>query len=63
MVCLEKRQKSIIEVYFQVFIYQKQNDWVKLILLTKLTYNNVKNLSTHNAIFELNCGYHPHLFF
>ncbi len=29
--------------------------------MTKFAYNNVKNTSTSYMLFELNCGYHPHI--
>ena len=31
--------------------------------MAKFAYNNAKNLSTGHTLFELNCGYYPHIFF
>lgn len=36
----------------------KQNDWVKLLLIAKLAYNNAKNDSTNQTLCELNCDYY-----
>ena len=53
-----KWQKSSMEVYLQVFVNFKQNDWAKLLSMAEFTYNNAKNASTGYTPFELNCGYH-----
>ena len=31
--------------------------------MAEFAYNNVKNASTGYTSFELNCGYHPRVFF
>ena len=31
--------------------------------MAKFAYNNAKNASTGYTPFELNCGYHPYVFF
>ena len=31
--------------------------------MAEFAYNNAKNVSTGHMPFELNCGYHPHMFF
>ena len=47
----------------QVFVNFEQNDWARLLLMAKFAYNNAKNLSTGHTPFELNCAYHPRVFF
>ena len=37
-----KRQNSIIEAYFRVFINFKQNNWAQLLPMAKFAYNNAK---------------------
>ena len=58
-----ERQNSIIEAYFRVFINFKQNNWAWLLFMTEFAYNNAKNTSTSRTLFELNCGYHPCIFY
>ena len=31
--------------------------------MAQFAYNNTRNASTGHIAFELNCGYHPHVFF
>ncbi len=31
--------------------------------MAEFVYNNAKNTSTSHTSFELNCGYHPRVFF
>ncbi len=31
--------------------------------MAEFAYNNAKNASTSHTSFELNCGYHPRVFF
>ena len=31
--------------------------------MAEFTYNNAKNASTSHILFELNCGYHPYVFY
>ena len=35
----------------------------RLLPIAKIAYNNAKNFSTGHTLFELNCGYHPYVFF
>ena len=58
-----KRQNSTIEAYLQVFVNFEQNNWAKLLPMAKFAYNNTKNASTGHKFFELNCSYHPCVFF
>ena len=41
----------------------EQNDWARLLPMAKFACNNAKNSSTGHTAFELNCGYHPCVFF
>ena len=52
-----------MERYLQAFVNFKQNDWGRLLSITKFTYNNAKNLNTGHTPFKLNCGYYPRVFF
>ena len=52
-----------MKVYFRAFVNFKQNDWARLLLMAEFTYNNAKNASTDHISFELNCGYHPCVFY
>ena len=52
-----------MEEYLQAFVNFEQNDWAKLLPMTKFAYNNAKNSSTAHIPFELNCGYYPCIFF
>ena len=58
-----EKQNSILEVYFQAFVNFKQNDWIWLFPMAKLTYNNAKNASTGHTLFEPNCRYHSCVFY
>ena len=58
-----KQQNNIIEAYLQAFVNFKQNDWARLLPMAEFVYNNAKNSSTGHMPFELNCGYHPQIFF
>ncbi len=58
-----KRQNSTIKAYLRAFINQEQDDWARLLPMTEFAYNNAKNISTSHTPFELNCGYHPRVFF
>ena len=48
-----------MEAYLQAFVNFKQNDWARLLPMSKLTYNNAKNASMDHMLSELNYGYHP----
>ena len=58
-----KRQNSTIKTYLRAFVNFEQNNWARLLLMAEFAYNNAKNSSTGHTPFELNCGYHPHVFF
>ena len=53
-----KRQNSTMEAYLRAFINFEQNNWARLLPITKIAYNNTRNASTGHTPFELNCGYH-----
>lgn len=57
------RQNNIIEVYFQVNINCKQNNWAKFLLLAEFLYNNVKNMNTNHIIFKFYYKYYLYNFF
>lgn len=57
-----KKQNSNIEVYLQLFVNFKYNNWARLLLIAKFVYNNAKNSSISHMLFTLNCNYHPRVF-
>ncbi len=52
-----------METDLKVFVNYEQNDWAKLPPMAKFAYHNAKNASTGHTLFELNCGYHPCIFY
>ena len=58
-----ERQNSTIEAYLRAFVNYEQNDGARLLPIVEFVYNNAKNVSTSHTLFELNCGYHPRVFY
>ena len=58
-----EQQNSTIEAYLRAFVNFKQNDWARLLPMAEFAYNNAKNSSTGHTPVELNCGYHPCVYF
>ena len=58
-----ERQNSMMEAYLRAFVNFEQNDWARLLPMAEFAYNNAKNASTGFTSFELNCGYHPRVFY
>ena len=58
-----ERQNSTMEAYLKVFVNWEQNDWAHFLPMAEFAYNNTKNASTGHIPFELNCGFHPRVFF
>ena len=58
-----KRQNSRIKANLGAFVNFKQNDWAKFLSMAKFAYHNPKNATTGHTLFELNCGYHPRIFY
>ena len=56
-----KTQKSIIDAYLRSFANYKQNNWAKLIPMAEFSHNNIKNVNIGQILFELNCGFYPHV--
>ena len=52
-----------MKAYLRAFVNKEQNDWACLLPMAKFAYNNAKNTSTGQTPFELNCGFHPRVFF
>ncbi len=48
-----------MEAYLQAFVCFEQNDWARLLLMAKFTYNNAKNASIGHMLLKLNCGFYP----
>ena len=51
----------MMEVYLQVFVNFKPNNWARLFPMAEFAYNNAKNISTNYKPHELNCGYYSHV--
>ncbi len=58
-----KRQNCTIEVYLRAFVNWKQDNKPWLLPMADFAYNNAKNAITGHTSFQLNCGYHPRVFF
>ena len=58
-----ERQNTTMEAYLRAFLNWEQNDWTRLLPMAEFAYNNAKNASTGHMPFELNCGFHPRVFF
>ena len=58
-----ERQNSTMEAYLRAFVNFEQNDWARLLPMAEFAYNNAKNASIGHTPFELNCGYHPRVFY
>ena len=58
-----ERQNSTMEAYLWAFVNFEQNNWARLQPMAEFAYNNAKNASTGFTPFELNCGYHPRVFY
>ena len=52
-----------MEIYFIVFINWEQNNWVKLLLISKFAYKNIKNANISYIPFEFNCRFYPQILF
>ena len=52
-----------MKAYFSAFVNWESNNWAPLLPIAKFAYNNSMNASTGHIAFELNCGYHVHVFF
>src|SRR6266436_5788114 len=48
-----------IEVYLQVFISHRQDDWADWLPLVEFAYNNKVHVATRWTLFELDAGQHP----
>lgn len=44
----------MMKAYLKVFIDYKQNNYARFLLIAEFAYNNIKNASNGNTIFELN---------
>ena len=53
----------MMEAYLRAFVNYKLDNWAKLLPIAEFAYNNTKHASTGYTPFELNCGYHPRVFY
>ena len=52
-----------MKAYLRAFVNFEQNDWARFLPMAEFAYNNAKNTSTGHTAFELNCQYHPRVFY
>ena len=52
-----------MKAYLRAFVNWEQDNYAKLLLMAEFVYNNAKNASIGDTPFELNCGYHPRVFY
>lgn len=52
-----------MKVYFEVLVNDNQNNRVKLLLLAKFAYDNIKSSNTGYILFEFNSGFHPYVYY
>ena len=52
-----------METYLRAFVNWEQDDWASLLPIAEFAYNNAKNANIGHTLFQLNCGYHPRVFF
>src|SRR6266436_2780344 len=50
---------QVLEQYLWVYTNYQQDDWVTLLPMAKLAYNNTTNMTTGVSPFFANKGYHP----
>ena len=48
-----KRQNNFMKQLFRTFVNFEQNNWIKLLFMTKFAYNNSKHVSTKISSFEI----------
>ena len=48
-----ERQNSIMKQYFRTFVNFEQNNWIKLLFMTKFVYNNNKHAFIQMSSFEI----------
>ena len=53
----------MMEAYLRAFVNYKKNNWARLLPIAKFAYNNAKHASAWYTPFELNCRYHPRIFY
>ena len=58
-----KMRNSIIEANIWAFVKFEQNDRAWLLPMAEFTYNNAENASISYTPLELNCRYHPRVFY
>jgi len=49
-----------VEQYLQIFINERQTDWVEWLPMAQFTYNDKVHWSTRQSPFFLNYGQHPY---
>ena len=57
-----RKKNQSMETYFRHYVNFKQNNWVSLLPITQLAYNNKKSNTTGLTPFFANHGNHPELF-
>ena len=57
-----ERMNQVVEQYIRAYVSYRQDDWVKLLPVAQLAYNNSINETTGQTPFYANHGYHAELF-
>lgn len=50
-----------MKAYFKITVKFEKNNQAKFLLMAKFVYNNIKNASTSNIVFEQNNGYYSYV--
>jgi hypothetical protein len=56
-----ERVNTTLEQYLHVYVNYQQDDWVSLLPLAEIAYNNALHSATGVPLFLTNKGYHPSL--
>jgi hypothetical protein len=57
-----ERTNRTMKTYLRIYSNYQQNNWVRLLPMAQLAYNNKKSESTGQTPYYANHGTHPHLF-
>ena len=57
------KQNNIMKAYLKAFVNFESNNWARLLPIAEFAYNNAKKANTGQTLFELNCEYHPWVFY
>lgn len=58
-----EKQNNTKDVHLQTFVNIKRNNFNKLLAMAEFAYKNPKNMSIGQMLLELNCCYHPRIWY